>query len=89
MQGQHAQVGRRTEASASRLSELRRPLEASYAGRLIAVSAKALAGRLANAHSGYGMLAMRAIEVGAALIIVAFGALLLSGYIASERMIGV
>ena len=53
----------------------------------IAVSAKALAGRLANAHSGYGMLAMRAIEVGAALIIVAFGALLLSGYIASERML--
>jgi nickel/cobalt exporter len=55
----------------------------------IAVSAKALAGRLANTRSGYGMLAMRTIEVGAALVIVAFGALLLSGYIASERMMGV
>ncbi len=50
-------------------------------------SAKALAGRFANTRSGYGMLAMRGIEVGAALVIVAFGALLLSGYIASERLL--
>jgi nickel/cobalt exporter len=53
----------------------------------IAVSAKAWAGRFANTRSGYGMLAMRTIEVGAALVIVAFGALLLSGYLASERML--
>jgi len=53
----------------------------------IAVSAKAWAGRLANTRSGYGMLAMRAIEVGAAVVIVAFGALLLTGYMASERML--
>ena len=53
----------------------------------VAVSAKALAGRLANTRSGYGMLAMRAIEVGAAVVIVAFGALLLTGYMASERML--
>jgi nickel/cobalt exporter len=33
------------------------------------------------------MLAMRAIEVGAAVVIVAFGALLLTGYMASERML--
>ena len=31
---------------------------------------------------------MRGIEVGAAAVIVAFGALLLTGYMASERMIG-
>jgi len=53
----------------------------------IAVSAKAWAGRFANTRSGYGLLAMRAIEVGAALVIVAFGALLLTGYMASERML--
>jgi hypothetical protein len=35
------------------------------------------------------MLAMRGIEVAAALVIIAFGALLLSGYVASERLIGV
>ena len=34
------------------------------------------------------MLAMRGIEVGAAVVIVAFGALLLTGYMVSERMIG-
>jgi nickel/cobalt exporter len=54
----------------------------------IAVGAKAWAGHLAHASSGYGMLAMRGIEVGAAVVIVAFGALLLTGYMASERLIG-
>jgi nickel/cobalt exporter len=55
----------------------------------IAVSAKVFAKRLASARSGYGTLAMRGIEVGAALVITAFGALLLAGYMVSERMIGV
>jgi len=55
----------------------------------LAVSAKALAGRFARVHSGYGMLAMRGIEVAASLVIIAFGALLLTGYMVSERMIGV
>jgi nickel/cobalt exporter len=55
----------------------------------VAVSAKAWAKRLASSRSGYGMLAMRAIESAAALVIVAFGALLLTGYIAMERMVGV
>jgi nickel/cobalt transporter (NicO) family protein len=32
------------------------------------------------------MLAMRAIEVGAAALIVAFGTLLLAGYMASEQL---
>jgi nickel/cobalt transporter (NicO) family protein len=55
----------------------------------IAVGAKAWAQRFADARSGYGMLAMRGIEVGAAMVIIAFGALLLTGYIVSERMMGV
>jgi nickel/cobalt exporter len=55
----------------------------------IAVGAKAWAKRLADARSGYGMLAMRGIEVGAAVVIIAFGSLLLTGYIVTERMIGV
>jgi len=55
----------------------------------IAVGAKAWARRFADAQSGYGMLVMRGIEVGAAVVIIAFGALLLTGYIVSERMMGV
>jgi nickel/cobalt transporter (NicO) family protein len=55
----------------------------------IAVGAKAWAKRLADARSGYGMLAMRGIEVGAAVVIIAFGSLLLAGYIVTERMVGV
>jgi nickel/cobalt exporter len=55
----------------------------------IAVGAKAWARRFADTQSGYGMLAMRGIEVGAAVVIIAFGALLLTGYMVSERMIGV
>jgi nickel/cobalt exporter len=54
----------------------------------IAVAAKAWAGRLAASSSGYGTLAMRGIEVGAAALITTFGALLLIGYMASERMMG-
>jgi nickel/cobalt exporter len=54
----------------------------------VAVGAKAWAGRFAGARSGYGMLAMRGIEVGAAAVILAFGALLLTGYVVSERMVG-
>jgi nickel/cobalt transporter (NicO) family protein len=34
-------------------------------------------------------LAMRAMEAGAAVIIIAFGVLLLTGYMASERMVGI
>jgi nickel/cobalt exporter len=52
----------------------------------VAVSARALAGRTAERRAGLGMLAMRAIEVGAAALIVAFGILLLAGYVASERL---
>lgn len=55
----------------------------------IAVGAKSWAKRFADARSGYGMLAMRGIEAGAALVIIAFGGLLLTGYIVTERMVGV
>jgi nickel/cobalt exporter len=55
----------------------------------IAVGAKAWARRIAGASSSYGTLALRGIEVAAAAVIIAFGALLLTGYMASERMIGV
>ena len=55
----------------------------------VAVGAKAWAKRLASSRAGYGMLAMRAIESAAALVIIAFGALLLTGYLAMERMVGV
>ena len=55
----------------------------------IAVAARGLAGRLAKGKPGAGMIALRALETGAALVIVAFGALLLTGYIVSERLMGV
>ena len=54
----------------------------------LAVGAKALAARFAATRAGYGMLAMRGIEVAAAVVILLFGALLLAGYMASERMVG-
>jgi nickel/cobalt transporter (NicO) family protein len=52
----------------------------------IAVSARGLASRVAQTRAGLGMLAMRAIEVGAAALIVGFGAMLLAGYMASEQL---
>jgi nickel/cobalt exporter len=55
----------------------------------LAVAAKGWAKRFAESRSGYGMLVMRSLEAGAALVIIAFGALLLTGYLVAERMIGV
>jgi nickel/cobalt exporter len=54
----------------------------------IAVTAGAAATRFATAHSRHGTLAMRGIEVAAAVLITAFGVMLLFGYLANERMIG-
>ena len=54
----------------------------------IAVGARSWAQRIAGARSSYGTLAMRGIEVGAAVVIMGFGALLLGGYIVNERMVG-
>src|SRR5215813_2918155 len=55
----------------------------------IAVGARAWAQHFADARSGYGMLVMRGVEVGAAVVIIAFGALLLTGYMVTERMVGI
>jgi len=55
----------------------------------LAVAARAWAKHIAEVRSGYGMLAMRAIEVGAAVVIIAFGTLLLTGYMVTERMVGI
>ena len=55
----------------------------------IAVGARAWAKRIAETRSGYGILAMRALEAGAAVVIIAFGSLLLTGYIVTERMVGI
>jgi nickel/cobalt exporter len=52
----------------------------------LAVAAKALAKRFAATRAGYGSLLLRGVEVGAALAVMAFGVLLLTGTIASERM---
>jgi nickel/cobalt exporter len=54
----------------------------------IAVGARSWASRIASARSSYGTLVMRGIEVCAALVIMAFGGLLLTGYIVNERMVG-
>lgn len=52
----------------------------------IAVGARSLAQGFADSKSGYGMLALRGIETGAAFVILAFGALLLIGYLPAERL---
>ena len=52
----------------------------------LAVTAKGLARRLAAHREGSGALALRGIEVGAALLVLAFGLALLAGYMQTERM---
>jgi nickel/cobalt transporter (NicO) family protein len=54
----------------------------------ITVWASGWAKYFAGTRGGLGTLAMRAIEVGAALFVTAFGLLLLGGYLVNERMIG-
>jgi nickel/cobalt exporter len=55
----------------------------------LAVAAQELAGRLAKAKPGAGVIILRGLETAAALVIVLFGAALLTGYLASERLMGV
>jgi nickel/cobalt transporter (NicO) family protein len=55
----------------------------------LAVGARGLAGRLAKAKPGAGVIILRGVETAAALVIVVFGAALLTGYLASERLMGV
>jgi nickel/cobalt exporter len=52
----------------------------------LAVGAKSLASRLAAGRDGVGALAVRGLEVAAAALVLAFGVLLLAGYMASERL---
>ena len=52
----------------------------------VAVGAKTLAKRVANKPTGYGGVLIRGVEFGAAGLVFAFGILLLTGYMASERM---
>ena len=49
----------------------------------------ALAARFARSREGAGGLLLRGLEVGAAALVFAFGALLLMGYMATERMFAV
>jgi ABC-type nickel/cobalt efflux system permease component RcnA len=51
----------------------------------LAVGFRSAAKQLANPRSGYGMLMMRGVEVGAAVVVLAFGTLLLLGYMVAER----
>ena len=53
---------------------------------IIAVSAKGLAQRFAGSRDGGGAVVMRGIEFGAAALVLLFGAGLLLGYIAAERV---
>ena len=55
----------------------------------LAVGARGLAGRWAKARPGAGLVILRGLETAAALVIIAFGALLLTGYMVSERLMGV
>jgi nickel/cobalt transporter (NicO) family protein len=52
----------------------------------LAVGAKSLAKRFATARAGYGALVLRGVEAGAAGLVILVGVLLLTGYMASERM---
>ena len=52
----------------------------------LAVGARGLAGRIAKAKPGAGMILIRGLETAAALAIVIFGAALLTGYMMSERL---
>jgi nickel/cobalt exporter len=51
----------------------------------LAVGFRSAAKQIARSRSGYGILALRGIEVGAAVVVLAFGALLLAGYMVAER----
>ena len=52
----------------------------------LAVGARAMAKRFAATRASYGTLMLRGVEVGAAVLVMLFGVLLLTGTIASERM---
>jgi ABC-type nickel/cobalt efflux system permease component RcnA len=55
----------------------------------LAVTATGLAARMAATRTGYGTLALRAVEVAAAAVVLLFGIALLAGYMVNERMVGI
>ena len=55
----------------------------------IAVGARGFAGRLAKSKPGAGLLIIRGLETAAAGLIILFGVALLTGYMVSERLMGV
>ena len=55
----------------------------------LAVGARGFAGRIAKSKPGAGLLIVRGLETAAAGAIVLFGAALLTGYMVSERLMGV
>jgi len=52
----------------------------------LALGAKVFAQRIARESAGYGIVFVRGVELGAAGLVLVFGVLLLTGYIASERL---
>jgi nickel/cobalt exporter len=52
----------------------------------LAVGARAVAKRFAATRASYGTLLLRGVEVGAAMLVMLFGVLLLTGTLASERL---
>jgi nickel/cobalt exporter len=55
----------------------------------LAVGARGIAGKLAKVKPGAGLLVVRGLETAAAALIIVFGVLLLTGYMVSERLMGV
>ena len=53
---------------------------------ILAVGARGVAVRLASRKAGAGVLVLRGIEFAAAIAVIAVGALLMTGFMASERM---
>ena len=53
---------------------------------IVAVGAKGIAGWLASGRGGLGTVAFRGLELAGAFLVIAVGALLLTGLMASERM---
>ena len=51
----------------------------------LAVAFRAAAKTIASTRSGYGMLALRGVEIGAAVVVLCFGTLLMMGYMVAER----
>ena len=53
---------------------------------VLAVGARGLAARLTNTKTGAGTLMLRGFEFVASILVIAVGVLLMTGFLASERM---